>query len=115
MNERNRKSCFFPAVLKLFLLSVTSILFLTALSAAASGILMCFHDIPCERVRYRLLRKTDGFLISMPISDEIKAEYDFESVSIPDSDIALFAIYRRDPQKDGFIREYLELCKAPAL
>ncbi len=66
-------------------------------------------------VRYRLLRKTDGFLISMPISDEIKAEYDFESVSIPDSDIALFAIYRRDPQKDGFIREYLELCKAPAL
>jgi hypothetical protein len=51
----------------------------------------------------------------MPISDEIKAEYDFESVSIPDSDIAVFAIYRRDPQKDGFIREYLELCKAPAL
>ncbi len=48
MNERNRKSCFFPAVLKLFLLSVTSILFLTALSATASGILMCFHDIPCE-------------------------------------------------------------------
>ena len=63
-------------------------------------------------VRYRLLRKTDGYLISMPIPEEVKEEYDFESVSIPDSDIAVFAIYRKDPQKGVLIREYLDTCRA---
>ena len=48
----------------------------------------------------------------MPISEEVKEEYDFESVSIPDSDIAVFAIYRKDPQKGVLIREYLDTCRA---
>lgn len=41
-------------------------------------------DMEPGSVRYRLLRKINGYLISMPIPEEIKAEYDLESVSIPD-------------------------------
>lgn len=71
-------------------------------------------DMEPGSVRYRLLRKTNGYLISMPIPEEIKAEYDLESVSIPDSGIAIYAIHRRDPQKDALIREYLDLCRSLA-
>ena len=62
-------------------------------------------------MRYRLLHKTNGFLFSLPISDEIKEAYDLESVILNDVDIAVFAIFRKSSPKKPLIHEYLRLCK----
>ena len=62
-------------------------------------------------MRYRLLHKTNGFLFSLPISDEIKEAYDLESVILNDVDIAVFAIFCKSSPKKQLIHEYLRLCK----
>lgn len=63
-------------------------------------------------VRCRLLRETEGYLVSMPIPEEDKAAFDLESSAIPGSELIIFAIYRNDPQKTEIAREFIELCKA---
>ena len=65
---------------------------------------------PCD-TRYRLLQKMNGFLISMPISDAIKAEYDLKSLPVEDSNIIIFALYRKNPQKEELLNEYIRYCK----
>jgi hypothetical protein len=62
-------------------------------------------------MRYRLLHKTNGFLFSLPISDEIKEAYDLESVILDNFDIAIFAIFCKSSPKKQLIHEYLSLCK----
>lgn len=62
-------------------------------------------------MRYRLLHKTNGFLFSLPISDEIKEAYDLESVILDNLDIAIFAIFCKSSPKKQLIHEYLRLCK----
>jgi DNA-binding transcriptional LysR family regulator len=62
-------------------------------------------------MRYRLLHKTNGFLFSLPISDEIKEAYDLESVILKDMEITVFAIFSESSPKKQLIDEYLRLCK----
>lgn len=62
--------------------------------------------------RYRLPHKTNGYLTSLPLPAEIKEEYGLESVRIEDSSITVFAVFRKDPQKNALIQEYLEPCRA---
>ncbi len=61
-------------------------------------------------IRYRLLQKTNGFLISMPLPAEIKAEYGFDSLPIEDSDVMIFAMYRKDRNNQRLIDEYISYC-----
>ena len=61
-------------------------------------------------MRYRLLKKTNGFLISTPISDAIKNTYDLESVPLSDEMLTVFAVYRKNSPKESLIKEYLGLC-----
>ena len=62
-------------------------------------------------MRYRLLHKTNGFLFSLPISDEIREAYDLESVILKDAEIIIFAIYSGSSPKKQLIDEYIRLCK----
>ena len=62
-------------------------------------------------MRYRLLHKTNGFLFSLPISDEIREAYDLESVILKDIEIAAFAVFSGSSPKKQLINEYLRLCK----
>ncbi len=62
-------------------------------------------------MRYRLLHKTNGFLFSLPISEEIRKTYDLESVLLKNMDIAVFAVYCPGSPKKELIHEYLSLCK----
>ena len=62
-------------------------------------------------MRYRLLQKTEGFLFSLPISDETKDAYDLESVALKNMDISVFAVFIRDSPKEPLINHYLQLCK----
>ena len=66
---------------------------------------------PCA-ARLRLLHQTNGYLVSVPVPDELKASYDLESVAIEDSELAVFAMYRNDPQKEKLIHEYIQLCRS---
>ena len=61
-------------------------------------------------MRYRLLNKTNGFLFSLPITDEIKETYDLESVIMNDVDVAVYAIFPKNSPKKQLIREYLNYC-----
>ncbi len=61
--------------------------------------------------RYRLLKKTNGYLISMPVSDRTREKYELNSAVIKDSELAVFAIYRADPMKDDLMNEFIELCR----
>ncbi len=65
---------------------------------------------PCD-TRYRLLKKSNGYLISTPVPESIKESYGFDSLPIEDSDISIFAVYRKDPLKESLIREYIKYCK----
>ena len=47
----------------------------------------------------------------MPISDAIKAEYDLKSLPVEDSNIIIFALYRKNPQKEELLNEYIRYCK----
>lgn len=64
---------------------------------------------PCP-TRYRLLCDTSGYLVSIPVSNEVKAEYGLVSLPIEDSSITMFAMHRSDPQKKDFIDEYIRAC-----
>ena len=61
-------------------------------------------------MRYRLLQKTDGYLISAPVPAEIKAEYDLVSLPLEDLSLAAFALYRKSSPKEALIREYIQYC-----
>ena len=63
-------------------------------------------------MRYRLLHKTNGFLFSLSVSDEIKETYDLESVTLNDMDLVVFAVFRGNSSKEHLINEYLQLCKS---
>lgn len=77
------------------------------------------HDIDIHNLiimdpsptRYRLLLDTNGFLVSMPIPEEVKTEYGLESVMIKDSAIAIFAAYNKGATNENLIQEYIENCK----
>ena len=62
-------------------------------------------------MRYRLLHKTNGFLFSLPISDEIKDTYDLESVLLENMVLTVFAIFCRNSPKEPLINDYLRLCE----
>ena len=62
-------------------------------------------------VRYSLLVKNDGYLISLPISKETKMAYELTSLPIEDSDVTVFAIFRADSQKEEVIKEYIHFCQ----
>ena len=64
-----------------------------------------------SEVRYRLLQKTNGYLISKPISEELKAAYGFDSLPIENSDICVFALYRKDQQREALISDYIRNCR----
>ena len=65
---------------------------------------------PCD-VRCRLLCETNGFLVSLPIDDEMKKKYELESFPVENSDMKLFALYEREPVKEELIREYIRYCQ----
>ena len=67
---------------------------------------------PPGPVRYRLLRKTNGYLISPPLSAEIREEYGLDSLAIDHSDITVFAMYRKDTKKKTIVDEYLMYCRS---
>ncbi|MBR3246107.1 MAG: LysR family transcriptional regulator [Parasporobacterium sp.] len=62
-------------------------------------------------VRYELMNELDGFLVSMPIPEKTKEDYEFESVEIMGTEIAVFAQYRKGAVGNSLIQEYLEDCK----
>ena len=63
-------------------------------------------------VRYRLLHKTNGFMFSLPVSDEIRETYDLESVTLDENmTLTTFAVFYSDSPKKQLIDEYLRLCK----
>ena len=62
-------------------------------------------------MRYRLLHKTNGFLFSLPISDEIRETYDLDSVILKDMEITVFAIYYGNSPNKQLVQEYIQLCK----
>lgn len=66
---------------------------------------------PCA-ARYRLLRKTNGFLISTPIPDEVKAEYDLVSLPIENASVCVSAVFRIGSQKKDLIEEYIQNCRS---
>ena len=65
---------------------------------------------PCD-ARYRLIQKKNGYLISIPLPDQIKTAYDFTSVVIEDSELAVFALYHNNPPKTDLIYEYIKNCR----
>ena len=62
-------------------------------------------------VRYRLLKALDGYLISIPLTKEIKAEYDLESRPVPDTEMTAFAICHKKSLKEDLIDEYVDYCR----
>ena len=60
--------------------------------------------------RFRLLQKTEGYLVSTPVPHSVKAAYGFESPPLEDSDLIVFAMYRKSSQKEGLINEYMRSC-----
>ena len=62
-------------------------------------------------MRYRLLKKLNGYLFSMPISVETKEAYGLESISVKGAEISIFAVYQEHSPKVQLINEYLRLCK----
>ena len=66
---------------------------------------------PCA-ARYRLLRKTNGFLVSTPIPDEVKAEYDLVSLPIENASVCASTVFRIDSQKKELIDEYIQNCRS---
>ncbi|MCR4658108.1 MAG: LysR family transcriptional regulator [Lachnospiraceae bacterium] len=65
-------------------------------------------EIEPGEARYRLMQKINGYLISVPLPEEIRAAYDFRSVRIKDSDMTVFAIYCRNLLKEELINEYID-------
>lgn len=63
-------------------------------------------------VRHRLLQKTNGYLISIPLPEELKEEYGFQSLPIEDAEVTVFAIYQKEVKDKRMINEYLQYCKA---
>ena len=61
-----------------------------------------------------MLTKLNGYLISAPIPDSVKKEYDLESLRIDDSDLSIFALYQKSPLKVDLIKEYINTCKVMA-
>lgn len=62
-------------------------------------------------IRYRMLTKLNGCLISAPIPAPVKEEYDLESLRIDDSYLSIFALYQKSPLKEDLIKEYINICK----
>lgn len=62
-------------------------------------------------VRHELLKKMNGYLVSVPLPEKVKTEYGFESVAIKDTEIAVFAMYYKDASKIDLIQEYLGYCQ----
>jgi len=61
--------------------------------------------------RYRLLKETNGYLINTPIPESIKEEYGLSSLTVEDSDLIIFAAYRKDALEEEMIKEYIEYCR----
>ncbi|MBQ3462523.1 MAG: LysR family transcriptional regulator [Clostridia bacterium] len=61
--------------------------------------------------RYRLLHKTNGFLISTPVSPAIQAAYGLESIAIDNMEIYAFALFHKHSTKLSMIEEYIRYCK----
>ncbi len=66
-------------------------------------------------IRYRMLTKLSGYLISAPIPESVKEKYELKSLRIDDSDLSIFALYQKNPLKEDLIKEYNNTCKAMAL
>ena len=62
-------------------------------------------------IRYRLLKKNNGYLISTPVPEAVKEAFGFASLPVEDSDVNIFAIYRKNPQKEELINDYIKFCK----
>ena len=67
--------------------------------------------VPCA-TRYRLLQNTNGFLVGLPVPDEIKAEYGFDSLPIEHSSMCVLAMFRKGSQKKPLIDEYIQNCSS---
>lgn len=67
--------------------------------------------VPCA-TRYRLLKNTNGFLVGLPVSDEIKAEYGFDSLPIEHSSMCVLAMFWKGSQKKNLIDEYIQNCRS---
>lgn len=63
-------------------------------------------------VRYRLLNKTNGYLLSWPLSEEIKETYELESAPLVDTDICAYALYRKDSINEKLIDEFIGYCRS---
>lgn len=68
--------------------------------------------IDSSDTRYRLISKSNGYLISTPLPDDIKNKFSLASSAIPDSGVIIFAAYRKESQKKGLIQEYLNYCRS---
>lgn len=63
-------------------------------------------------VRYALLRKTNGYLISTPIPEDVRQQYGFTSLPVENADITMFAVYRRKSRNENLILQYIEYCRS---
>lgn len=69
-------------------------------------------EMPSIPARYTLLRKTNGYLISTPISEDIRHPYGFMSLPIENTDITMFAVYRKKSRDENLILQYIEYCRS---
>ncbi len=61
--------------------------------------------------RYRLLNETNGYLINIPVPEDVKKEYDLESVPIKSSELVVFAAYHKEARRSDMIKEYIGYCR----
>ena len=70
------------------------------------------NSVIMDRVdaRFRLLQKTGGYLVSTPVPASVKATYGLGSLPFEDSDLIVFAMFRKSSQKEALINEYIRSC-----
>lgn len=60
--------------------------------------------------QYRLLKSTNGYLVSAPLHPDTKRRYGFASLPIEGVSIAAYAVYTKEPQKAEIINDYIQAC-----
>lgn len=62
--------------------------------------------------RYLLMKQTNAFLLSWPITEKIKEDYDLISAPLEGTDLCSYALYRKNSINEKLIDEYISYCKS---
>ena len=62
--------------------------------------------------RYLLMKQTNAFLLSWPITEKVKEDYDLISAPLEGTDLCSYALYRKNSMNEKLIDEYISYCKS---